>query len=152
MTILPACCCLPLPPSLYLSRDWERLARGNSRATRRGSLVYTLHDWQLGSCNVLSCLDSFFSLHTHTRGWGISQNCCEEKKKKRRRPRNIHTRNKKKQKWSAPLGRLKDLLYYATHRWGGVSVAERDRAQSAQHISTTDTISPPPPPNRTSCK
>lgn len=116
MTILP-----PPSLSLYLSHDWERLARGNSRATRRGVSIRCMTD---NSGRDVSCYSSSL-----LRMGKLLQR--EE------------TSATPKQKRIDPH-RLEDwkICCIMQHRWGGASPS--DRAQSAQHISTTDTISPPP--------
>jgi hypothetical protein len=147
MTILPAAAAASPSPLLFIylviERDWPagiRVPHAEGLSSTRCMTDNSVRD-------VLSCLDSFFSLHTHARMGNISKLLRREEETSAT-PKHTHT---KKKNWSAPLGRLKDLLYYATHRWGGVSVAERDRAQSA-NISARPTRSPRPPPNRTSCK
>lgn len=119
------------PSSLYLSHDWERLARGNSRATRRGLTVpTTLHDWQLRSSWCVSSCVPFFLF---TDGKIVAK----------REEKNDPPTEKN---WSAPLGRLKDLLYYATHRWGErrrrvIAPSQRATYQHDRHDITA--------PNRT---
>jgi hypothetical protein len=148
MTILPAAAAASPSPLLFIylviERDWPagiRVPHAEGLSSTRCMTDNSVRD-------VLSCLDSFFSLHTHARMGNISKLLRREEETSAT-PKHTHTKKKKLIRTAWKIERF--VVLCNTPMGGSERRRARSRPVSATYQHDRHDITAPPP-NRTSCK